>query len=283
MSTDPSQNTSDELERDEDYKAPFDPLLATLGKKMRVYGNTVLVLMIVMFFISLLVFSIVFNPIMIALTVIYLLRLIELIFFADYLSSLKKAVNTYGGHYLNKAYYLFLGMLGLNLSIMLLGSIFAIMHADTLNTTFFGSDLAIKRIFFYYTLLSEAAPWIRFIELLIPILNIIGSLMLFKWGTLYVGERMDEEIYAPFPNEMRRMVIGFGIMFSGAIIAAAGFTLYEFLIDSEILLFLGIFGNLLTVIGSIVTSVGYSKAGYYLELYTTKDKEKFFSSKNYDD
>ena len=170
-------------------------------------------------------------------------------------------------------------MLILNFIVIVIGTIFVSLNTAILEPIYSSSGVQVEKVFFYYTLMSEASPWIRFIELGIPILNVLGSLFLFKWGTLYVGERMDEEVTAPFPKEMRLMVIAYGIVLSGIILGLIG------IISDQSMVFtlIGVVGNLLLVIGSVTASVGFSRAGFYLELYTTEDKKKFFSSKTYED
>ncbi|TFG21322.1 MAG: hypothetical protein EU530_00820 [Promethearchaeota archaeon] len=279
-----SSDSSPELrespkERDEDERSPFSTKLATLGKKMRVYGNSMLVLMILMFLVSIFLFTIIFNPVISSLIVIYFLKIFEFSFYIDYLNSLKNSEENYGGHYLRKAFITFTCMITLSFVILVIGTIFVALNLENLNLIYTTEGVRVEKVFFYYIMFSESAPWLKLFELVIPILNIIGSLFLYKWGTLYVGDRMDEENFAPFPKEMRLMIIANGISLSANLLGLIG------LISDEIMFFLliGILGNLLLVIGSIVTSVGLSKAGFYLELYTTEDKEKFFSSKTYED
>jgi hypothetical protein len=169
-------------------------------------------------------------------------------------------------------------MIILNFLILVIGTIMVSLNFEYLNSIYTSGGVRVEKVFFYYTIFSEAAPWLRFIELGVPILNIAGSLLLFKWGTLYVGDRMDEEVVAPFPKEIRLMVIANGIVFAGVALGIVGI-----ISDNMIFVLIGILGNSLQVIGTITSSVGYSRAGFYLELYTTKDKEKFFSSKIYEE
>ena len=280
MSTDPTTEVPEAPEKSEqDERSPFSTKLSILGKKMRVYGNTMLVLMIVMFLVSIFLFTILYNPVTSGLIVIYALKIFEFSFYIDFLNSLKRSEENYGGHFIYKAFVFFLSMISLSFVVLVVGTIFVGLNFDALNLIYSTGGVRVEKVFFYYTMFSESAPWIKILELGIPILNIVGSLFLYKWGTLYVGDRMDEEDVAPFPKEMRLMAIANGITLSGIILALVGL-----LSDANMFFVLiGILGNLLLVIGSIVTSVGFSRAGFYLELYTTEDKEKFFSSKTYEE
>ena len=91
MSTDPTTEAPESPEfPEQDVKSPISSKLAALGRKMRVYGNTMLVLLIVMLLISIFLFTIVFNPVRAALIIIYALKVAEFVFYIDFLYSLKE-------------------------------------------------------------------------------------------------------------------------------------------------------------------------------------------------
>jgi len=261
---------------DESRESPHSQSLIDMGKNMRIYGNTILVLMVLMFFTSIFIFFIVFQPIVAALIIIFILKAFEYGFFIKFLGSLKNSENIYGGHYLTKAYMVLLCTIIIGIVITIIGTIVVGLNIESLDLAYSG-DLSIKNVFFYYTMMSAEALWLRIIEIAIPVLGVVGSVFLQKWGITYIGDRLEEEVIAPFPKEMRLMILGgvisfFGIVFSIILnLFTSSLPLIEFTV------------NLLQIIGSILIAVGFSRAGYYLELYTTKDKEKFFSSKIYED
>ena len=185
MSAEPRSEVPEPTEESElEIKLPYSSTLATLGRKMRTYGNTMLVLMILVFIVSVFVFTIVWRPILAALITIALLKIAEIIFYGDFLSSLKESENTYGGHYLNTSFYIFLGQLGLMLIILIVGSILSGINMEVLDQTYASSEFRLQKIFYFYTLLTETNPWLKILEIGIPILNMIGSFMLTKWGDL---------------------------------------------------------------------------------------------------
>lgn len=264
-------------ESEDDERTPYSTQLAELGRKMRVYGNAMLVLMIVTFLTSIFIFQIVYRPTQAALIIIFCIKVFEFGFFIDFLVALKRSDSTYAGHHLYKAFFLYACMILINTVVLIIGTIVVMKNTESLTSTY-SAGLTGENAFFYYTLMSEAAPWLRFIELLIPGLFITGSMFMYKWGILFIGDRLEEELQAPYPKEMRLMISGAGITLLGIALGIVISYLGSILPAIDFLI------NLLQIIGTIIMSVGFSRAGYYLELYTTKDKKKFFSSRvNEDD
>ncbi len=273
----------DDEQLEDDERSPYSSTLAHLGKTMRTYGNTLLVLLIVMLFISIFLFLIVFNPVRAALMVIYIIKAFEFGFYIDFLVGLKRSDSTYGGHFIQKAFILLLSMLILNILILGVGTVIVSLNTDPL-LIHFSDDGPAEKVFFYYTMLSYQATWLRYIEIVSPALTIAGSLLLLKWGNLYVGDRFVDELSAPFPKEMKLMILGGTFFMMGIIFGIiVGYIPESVLFTSSILSILKFITSFLQIVGSIITAVGFSRAGYYLELYTTKDKKKFFSSKIYEE
>ncbi len=280
MSAEPAPEYPGTTEKDdEEVRTPYSTNLARLGRKMRKYGNTMLVLMIVTLLVSIFMFGIVLNPIVGALVIFYLLLAIEIGYFFTFLEHLKLSEIEYGGYYLRQAYYVFLVMVLMQIILALVGTVIVIIKIEEL-TVHFAPENALVTIFYSYNLFSAEAFWIKIIELTIPILCLFGVILLRKWGNFYVGDRMEEEYHAPFPKEMQLILFG-AILYIINLVLGVGINFIPN--ESTIILIISFFINLLRSAGAVLSAVGFARAGYYLELYTTEDKKKFFSVRQYDD
>ncbi|MBN2157184.1 MAG: hypothetical protein JW776_14160 [Candidatus Lokiarchaeota archaeon] len=267
------------LDSDNSPFSPYSAVLARMGRKMRMYGNTLLVIMIVNFLTSIFIFDIIVNPITAAMIILYIFAIVEILYLIDFLSALKRSETEYGGFFLRQAYFALLGMLILQSIVVLTGTIVVIVKYEELSGQFSAGN-SLTTIFYTYNLLNTAAFWIKLIEIAIPSLGIVGYILLRKWGINFVGDRLEEEAQAPFPKEMRLMVYGailyifylvVGLFLGFIPLGPSYYTSFQLMI------------NVIRLIGNILTALGFSRGGYYLELYTTEDKKKFFSSQTYED
>jgi hypothetical protein len=194
------------------------------------------------------------------------------------LEALNKSEYEYGGSLLKQVYHLLLAMLLVQSAITILGTIMAVVNFDDLATRYVRGN-GLENIFYIYNIFSAESFWVKILELALPILTIMGFLIMQRWGNSFLGNRMEEEVQAPFPKEMQYVLIGTGFYIVHIILGV----IVAFIANPEASDIVLIIANISRVIGAILNSVGFSRAGYYLELYTTRDKKKFFSLAQEDD